>query len=70
MELNERCEIYRLHADGISHRRIASDLGRSPSTISRDLNRCTQHGKRLQTCFSRPHGHGSQRRGSKIERRS
>jgi len=24
IELNERCEIYRLHADGISRRRIAS----------------------------------------------
>jgi len=39
IELNERCEIYRLHADGISRRRIAARLGRSPSTISRELRR-------------------------------
>ncbi|MBL4747291.1 MAG: helix-turn-helix domain-containing protein [Magnetovibrio sp.] len=41
IELNERCEIYRLHADGISRRRIVAYLDRSPSTIGPELKRNT-----------------------------
>ncbi|WP_069338990.1 IS30 family transposase [Sphingobium yanoikuyae] len=37
--LEERIEIYRLHAAGISRRSIAVHLGRSASTISRELRR-------------------------------
>lgn len=37
--LNERIEIYRLHAEGKSLRIIAKFLGRSPATISRELRR-------------------------------
>ena len=37
--LGERIEIYRLHAGGISQRKIAAALGRSPSTISLELGR-------------------------------
>ena len=39
LRLEERIEIYRLHADGKSRRHIASALGRAPSTISRELAR-------------------------------
>jgi IS30 family transposase len=39
LSLDERCEIYRLHADGKSRRAIARALGRAASTISRELNR-------------------------------
>jgi len=39
LRLAERCEIFRLRAGGISLRRIALHLGRSPSTISRELRR-------------------------------
>ena len=39
LSLEERIEIYRLHAGGISRRSIASRLGRAPSTISRELRR-------------------------------
>ncbi len=39
LRLDERIEIYRLHEDGISLRRIALTLGRSASTISRELRR-------------------------------
>jgi IS30 family transposase len=35
----ERVEIYRLHANGISRNKIGSALSRAPSTISRELNR-------------------------------
>lgn len=36
---DERCEIARLHDGGISMRAIGRQLGRSPSTISRELRR-------------------------------
>ncbi|MBI1651414.1 IS30 family transposase, partial [Hyphomicrobium sulfonivorans] len=39
LRLAERCEIFRLRAGGISLRRIALHLGRSPATISRELRR-------------------------------
>jgi len=39
LSLEERVEIYRLHAGGISQNQIATALGRSPSTISRELER-------------------------------
>jgi IS30 family transposase len=39
LSLKERIEIYRLHAGGISRRSIALHLGRSASTISRELRR-------------------------------
>ena len=39
LSLEERVEIYRLHAGGISQNKIASALGRAPSTISRELKR-------------------------------
>ncbi|WP_332701896.1 IS30 family transposase [Devosia sp.] len=37
--LEERVEIYRLHAAGKSQRAIAAALGRAPSTISREIRR-------------------------------
>ena len=39
LSLEERVEMYRLHAGGTSQNQIASALGRSPSTISRELRR-------------------------------
>ena len=39
LSLEERIEIYRLHAGGKSQRAIAAHLGRSASTISRELRR-------------------------------
>ena len=39
LSLDERCEIYRLHADGKSRRAIARALGRAPTTITRELAR-------------------------------
>ena len=37
--LTERIELYRMHREGRSMRAIAIALGRSPSTISRELER-------------------------------
>jgi transposase, IS30 family len=39
LSLEERIEIYRLHAGGISRTKISQDLGRAVSTISRELRR-------------------------------
>src|SRR5438093_4489343 len=39
LSLEERVEIYRLHASGKSQNEIASVLDRAPSTISRELRR-------------------------------
>ena len=39
VDLDDRIEISRLHADGISRRAIGRMMGRSPSTISRELRR-------------------------------
>src|ERR1700682_3639067 len=39
LSLEERVEIYRLHAGGKSQNEIASALDRAPSTISRELRR-------------------------------
>ena len=39
LSLEERVEIYRLHAGGISQNQIAATLGRAVSTISRELKR-------------------------------
>jgi transposase, IS30 family len=41
LSLDERCEIARLQAGGTSLRKIAKALGRSASTLSRELNRNT-----------------------------
>jgi len=43
--LEERIEIYRLHAGGISQAKISAALGRSPSTISRELRRNSRNTK-------------------------
>lgn len=39
LRLEERIELYRLHAGGLSQEKIAEALGRSASTISRELRR-------------------------------
>ena len=39
LSLDERIEIYRLHAGGISQTKIAAELGRCASTICRELRR-------------------------------
>jgi IS30 family transposase len=50
LSLDERCEIYRLHAGGKSRRAIARALNRAPSTISRELarNSGTQVGYKVE----------------------
>jgi len=42
LSLEERVELYRLHAGGTAQNKIAAALGRAPSTISRELDRNSQ----------------------------
>jgi IS30 family transposase len=39
LSLEDRCSIASLHSQGRSIRQIAAALGRSPSTVSRELKR-------------------------------
>ena len=48
LDLDDRIEIFRLHADGISRRAIGRLMGRSASTISRELRRKQPPKGRLQ----------------------
>jgi IS30 family transposase len=46
LTIEERCEIARLRASGVSIRQIAAALDRSPSTIAREMKRnCSQNGQ-------------------------
>jgi len=74
LDLTERIEIYRLHADGKSLRFIAGALERSVSTISRELKRNSKTSKkwaggydpqRAQELMLRRHARG---RAHKLER--
>ena len=59
---DERIEIYRLHADGISRRRIAAALGRSPATISRELRRNSKPSHRWRSGYHPRRAHDLARR--------
>jgi IS30 family transposase len=66
--LDERIEIYRLHADGKSVRSVARSIGRSASTVSRELRRNGAGGydpQRAQVRYMKRHARG---RLHKLER--
>ena len=63
LQLSERCEIVRLHAGGLSLRRIALRLGRSPATISREMRRNSEKTKAW------PGGYAPERAQALAERR-
>ena len=74
LDLTERIEIYRLHADGKSLRCIAGVLGRNVATISRELKRNSKpskkwaggyHPQRAQQLMLRRHARG---RAHKLQR--
>ncbi len=54
LRLEERVEIYRLHADGKSRRAIGAILGRSAATISRELRRHSVPTKAWEGGYSAP----------------
>jgi len=63
LSLDERIEIYRLHADGKSRRQISRCLDRSPATISRELQRNSKPSHRWNAGYQPQRAHElSQRR--------
>src|SRR5580658_2712546 len=68
LSLDDRCEIARLSANGSSVRQIAAALDRSPSTISRELNRnCGAQGG-YRSGYAHQRTHARRGRGSRLER--
>ena len=70
ISLEERCEIYRLRADGISQTRIAHMLGRHRSTIGGELRRNSLPKSGYKPSSADRMSWARRLRGSKIERRS
>jgi transposase, IS30 family len=70
LSLDDRCEVARLSANGISVRQIAAALDRSPSTISRELkrNRGTQVGYR--SGYAQQQTRARRWKGSRLERQA
>ena len=68
LSIEERCEIARLHAEGVSGRQIAASLDRSPSTISRELSRNGSKTKGYDPGLADERAWARRWRGSKLER--
>src|SRR3954470_23033425 len=68
LSLEDRCEIARLSANGSSVRQIAAALDRSPSTISRELNR--NRGKQVgyKPSYAQQQAQARRWTGSRLER--
>ena len=70
LTIEERCELARLHSEGYSKRQIAAKLDRSPSTISRELNRNSSRPSGYQPSYADDQAWSRRWRGSKLDRDS
>jgi IS30 family transposase len=68
LSLEERCEIARRYEAGESIRKIAAALGRSPSSVSRELKRNGASGKRYLPVYASNQAKARRWRGSRMER--
>lgn len=71
LDLEERCEIARRRDAGETLRQIAAAMGRSPSTISRELKRNTGSGPRAgpyRPAYAHDQSKARRWRGSRLER--
>ena len=68
LSLDDRCEIARLSADGSSVRQIAAALDRSPSTISRELNRNGGAKVGYRPSYAQQQTRARRWKGSRLER--
>jgi transposase, IS30 family len=68
LSLDDRCEIAQLFANGNSVRQIAAALDRSPSTVSRELNR--NHGAKVgyKPSYAQQQSRARRWKGSRLER--
>jgi IS30 family transposase len=68
LTLEERCEIARRREAGESIRKIAAAMGRSPSSISRELKRNGASGGTYQPAYAGDQARARRWRGSRMER--
>ena len=68
LSIEERCEIARLRAAGASRREIARCLDRSPSTVSRELNRNASRSNGYQPSYAHERTWARRWAGSRLER--
>lgn len=66
--IEERCEIARLHAAGKSIRQIAATLGRSPSTVAREMKRNSGQQVGYQPRYANQQSRARRWTGSKLDR--
>jgi transposase, IS30 family len=67
--LEERCEIARLHAEGLSIRKIAAALDRAPSNVSRELKRNTGAKIGYKPAHAEARAKARRWKGSKLDRK-
>jgi len=70
LNLEERCEISRLHTAGWKKGQIAAAMDRSPSTIGRELKRNTSKQKGYRPAYADQQSRARRWTGSKLERNS
>jgi len=68
LSLEDRCSIARLHQAGHSIQKIAATLDRSPSTISRELNRNRGSTIGYQPAYAHQHPRARRWTGSRLQR--
>ena len=67
--LEERCVLSRLHEDGKAIRQISAIMGRSPSTISRELKRNSGNKVGYKPAYADDTAWARRWRGSRLERK-
>ena len=70
IDLEERCEISRLHSSGCSIRQIASALDRSPSTVAREIKRNVSKQSGYEPAYADQQSRARRWSGSKLDRDS
>ncbi len=68
--IEERCEIARLQAAGLSIRQISTALDRAPSTIAREMTRNSNRNGQYQPAFAEQQSRARRWTGSKLDRNS
>ena len=68
LNLEDRCELARLHAQGCSLRQIAATLDRAPSTIARELKRNTSRQQGYRPGYAQEQARARRWGGARLDR--
>ena len=68
LNIEDRCELARLHAQGCSLRQIAASLDRAPSTIARELKRNTSRQQGYRPQYAQEQARARRWRGTRLDR--